>query len=140
MSDPGSDLAALLRRRLVALLTGAADALGETLDALPPQAPAWPQAAVGASLLAPLDTAASPDAVAAAVLRLLAGTLRAPTGDANLHGWTGETGGRGVAYAVRAGAAPGDLAVALVSDGDAVVLLASGATAAAVTVGLRPGW
>lgn len=141
VADPGRELATLLRRRLVELLTTTRDALGATLSGLAAQDPPWPQPVAGPALLAPLDTADSPDPVVGAVLRLLASTLRAATGDATLHGWEpAPAAARGIAYAVRAGAGPGDLAVVLATDAQALTLLASGATAAPFRVELGPGW
>jgi hypothetical protein len=138
--DPSHDLSALLRRRLVELLTATADALQATLDGLAAQSPSWPQPAVQDHLLTPLDSAAPADPVAAAVVSLLTGSLRAPEGDASLHGWSAAAGQpRGVAYALRAGGNAGDLAVALATDETALRLVASG-SAAAATVLLGAGW
>ena len=139
--DPARDLSTLLRRRLVELLTATANALQATLDGLAAQSPSWPQPAVQDHLLAPLDSAAPADPVAAAVVSVLTGSLRAPDGDASLHGWSPAAGQpRGVAYALRAGGNAGDLAVALATDETALRLVASGSAAAAATVPLGAGW
>ncbi|SCF02338.1 hypothetical protein GA0074695_2928 [Micromonospora viridifaciens] len=153
-TNPGEELLALLRRRLVELLCGTADAVrADLLDGLAPQQPPWSGAAVREHLLVPIGSVPIADPVANAVLQLLAGTLTAagtPSADAmvSVHGWDPDPAAhqrpRQIAYALRAPQPAGDLTLALVTSGDAgapaLELRASGAAGGTAVIPLTAGW
>jgi hypothetical protein len=151
--DPGHELLALLRRRLVTAFHDAADALraAGALDGLGPAGPPWTPGAVGEQLLARLDQVPVPGLQAGALLPLAGQLTSVDDGGslvAGLYGWdpdpVGHTQPRGIAYAVRAGADPGELRVALaavVVDGvPALELVASGVISPGEDIPLVGGW
>jgi hypothetical protein len=144
--QPGAQLQRALRERVVSML----GALRDELDALgalalPPAGPEWDGTALAGRLRTPIGGVALGPFTTA-----LLATLRQMTGGApdgvivSVHGWHESPDMRGLAWAGRAGSAPGALAFAVhvvaAADGPRLGLTASGATEQPVRAVLGAGW